>query len=52
MLKSENEYEEIEECKNNLITFVSSLIESEKSMPTVSCLKTINMLLYPLFVIH
>lgn len=50
ILKSENEFEGIEECKNGLMIFLSNLIEGEKCMPMVFCLKTVNVLLYPFII--
>lgn len=49
LLKNEDSYEQVDDCRKELFAFLSNTIEIEKAMPSVMCLKTITVLLYPFF---
>ncbi len=51
IFKNEEDCQNSEECKNNLMMFISNFIEGEKSMPSVTCLKIVIVLLYPFIII-
>lgn len=47
LLRNEDCFDEVDECRKELFTFLLNGVEVEKSMPNVTYLKTINTLLYP-----
>ena len=45
LLKNEDDYEKVDECRKELLNFITTTVQSERIMPSVMCLKTIATLL-------